>query len=68
MAHVQQYKIIVLPCAAGSPGGGSPDKGHQGDEENRQLLLSRIRAYAAEYELLANTLAGVRMFFAYADE
>ena len=38
------------------------------DEENRQLLLSRVRAYAAEYELLAHTLAGVRVFFAEVDE
>jgi hypothetical protein len=38
------------------------------DEENRQLLLSRVRAYAAEYELLAHTLAGVRAVFAEADE
>lgn len=54
-------------------GSGSPDRAARpvpvpADEENRQLLLSRVRAYAAEYELLAHTLAGVRAVFAEADE
>ena len=34
------------------------------EEENRQLLLGRIRNYSEEYEQLGNTLAGMRMFFA----
>ena len=34
------------------------------EEENRQLLLGRIRNYSAEYEQLGNTLTGMRMFFA----
>ena len=53
-------------------GGGSPVRGAlappPAEDENRQLLLTRIRNYAAEYEQLNNTLAGMRMFFAETDD